>query len=124
MIEAVTEDRHMPKASQPGEEGISLLFAMFTLLLVTAIAMGMMFMSSTETGDQCQLQVGGDCLFRGTCRPGGDARPHVAGQSEHASGEFTDSAARRGKWSALPGAAGRYTGEHHYVPVEYESFGR
>jgi hypothetical protein len=36
-----------PKAH--GERGISLLFAMFTLLLVTAIAMGMMFMASTET---------------------------------------------------------------------------
>ena len=39
----------MKKTKAHGEEGISLLFAMFTLLLVTAIAMGMMFMSSTET---------------------------------------------------------------------------
>ena len=32
-----------------GEKGISLIFSMLTLMLLTAIAMGMMFMSSTET---------------------------------------------------------------------------
>ena len=39
----------MKTTNAHGEKGISLLFAMFTLLLVSAIAMGMMFMSSTET---------------------------------------------------------------------------
>ncbi len=39
----------MKTTNAHGERGISLLFAMFTLLLVSAIAMGMMFMSSTET---------------------------------------------------------------------------
>jgi Tfp pilus assembly protein PilX len=39
----------MKTTNRRGEKGISLLFAMFTLLLVTALAMGMMFTSSTET---------------------------------------------------------------------------
>jgi len=39
----------MTITNRRGEKGISLLFAMFTLLLVTALAMGMMYTSSTET---------------------------------------------------------------------------
>jgi hypothetical protein len=39
----------MKTTNRRREKGVSLLFAMFTLLLVTALAMGMMYVSSTET---------------------------------------------------------------------------
>lgn len=38
----------MPKRNRRSEKGVSLLFSMLALLLLTAIATGMMFMSSTE----------------------------------------------------------------------------
>lgn len=39
----------MPKRNRRSEKGVSLLFSMLALLLLTAIAAGMMFMSSTES---------------------------------------------------------------------------
>jgi hypothetical protein len=39
----------MNNTNRSAEKGVSLLFAMITLMLLSAIAMGMMFMSSTET---------------------------------------------------------------------------
>jgi len=39
----------MRRVDRKSERGVSLLFSMLALLLLTAIAAGMMFMSSTET---------------------------------------------------------------------------
>ena len=66
----------MPTRNRKSEKGVSLLFAMLALLLLTAIAAGMMFMSSTEAtisrGRRSFVRV----IFTSTVHPTEKYRPH------------------------------------------------
>jgi hypothetical protein len=68
----------MRKIHRNGERGISLVVALLALMLLSAVAIGMMFMSSTEAAVSSNFKSEETAYFAARAGVGGSARSHAA----------------------------------------------